>query len=328
MGDFKIGIVGLGMVGEPLKKYFEIRGFKRGENLFCYDIDSKKNYDDDVNRANVVFICVPSPRNTDGSCNTVVVESVVKKYSSPDRIIVIKSTVEPTTCEKLAKKYKSPIIFNPEFLTESRAWEDMTNPDRQIVAYTNTSKTYTSLVLNLLPKAYFSAPGTLGTYKFVRINSTEAELGKYAGNIFGAMKVTFGNIFADICDGITKLYKKKKIKTSVDYTNVQMMLAHDRRIGDAWLDIFHGNYRGFGGYCFPKDLDALISFVNKLTGQLVKNSKDIILLKKGVKVLKDIREYNQTLLALQDYDIKDVSLHNHEIPKLLVEKDKHKTKKI
>ena len=191
--SFKIGVVGIGMVGKEVMNYFISQGYERGKNLFCYDNDSQKNFSDDPRQANIIFVCVPSPSNPDGSCNTKIVESVIKKFSNPDKnkVFVVKSTIEPGTTEKLQQQVDCPIIFNPEFLTESQAREDFIRPDRQLVAHTEKSLGQASLVLNLLPQAYFSSPGALDAYNFVGLNASEAEFGKYAANIFGAMKVTF-----------------------------------------------------------------------------------------------------------------------------------------
>lgn len=322
-----IGIVGLGMVGEPLRRYFELEGFTRGKNLFCYDTDPKKNYSDDAHSAHVIFVTVPTPRNPDGSCNAKIVESVIREYADPDKVFVIKSTIEPGTAERLAKKYKVKILFNPEFLTESRAWEDMVNPDRQIVAHTASAKTHSSEILNLLPKAFFSSPGTLGAYHFTRINATEAELGKYAGNAFGATKVTFGNVFADLCDALEYVFKKEGIHVPIDYNNVRKMIAHDRRIGDAWLDVGHGKYRGFGGYCLPKDLDALIFTARALEKRLPADSTNRVLLDRGMRILEAIRDYNNTLLASQGIPFDKATGHDHEVATFLKQQKVESKKK-
>jgi len=316
----KLGIVGLGMVGEPLMRYFELKGFKRGSNLFCYDTDPKKDYADDITKADIVFVSVPSPRNSDGSCNTNIVESVIKEYADKNKVFVVKSTVEPGFCARLAKKYKVPILFNPEFLTEARAWEDMINPDRQIVAHTVTAKRHASHVLGLLPEAFFSSPGTLGTYTFTRLNSTEAEIGKYAGNLFGALKVTYGNVLADFCEALEKSLRKEGIKTAINYNHVRHAVAHDKRIGDSWLDVHHGDYRGYGGYCFPKDVDALIATMQKTIKKLPLGSAVCKRLEKGTALLMAMRDYNTALLASQGFTPEGISMHDHEVAELLESK--------
>jgi len=304
----KIGIVGLGMVGTPLMRWFEECGFKRGENLFCYDADPKKDFFDDIQLADVVFICVPTPPNPDGSCNVSIVESVVEQFSEKDTILIIKSTVPPGTTVNLAKKYNCTILFNPEFLTEAQAWEDFIRPDRQIVAYSDKEKRhFISTVLNLLPAAAFQSPGVMGTYHFHEAHSTEAELAKYAGNTFGAIKVSFSNVLADICEAV-----------GADYENVKELVGHDRRIGRAWMDVCHGSYRGFGGYCFPKDLDALILFFKEVIANLskdAKNKKEV--LDKGLALLRSVRDYNEALLRSQGLSTAKVSSHDKDLKKQL-----------
>jgi len=315
----KIGIVGIGMVGKETMRYFTEQGYARGRDLFCHDTDPKKGFNDKVENAQIIFICVPTPPAKDGSCDTGIVESVVAKYHSPSRVLIIKSTIAPGTLAKLQKKYKSPLLFNPEFLTESRAWEDFIRPDRQIVGYTQKSLEYAGTVLNLLPSAYLSSPGTLGTYEFVRMNSSEAELGKYASNVFGALKVTYSNILADIAKALEIAHKREGIRLPVNYDNIRKMVAHDRRNGDAWMDVTHGSYRGFGGYCFPKDLNAFISFGEKtvkiLNKKKDKETKGLVV--RGVVFLKSIRDYNDYLLKTQGLNAKIVSSHNEELRKKL-----------
>lgn len=292
----KIGVVGVGMVGRQILRYFSELGFKRGKNLFCYDSEPSKNFTDDVKKAEIIFVSVPTPRAKDGSCDTSIVQSVIKKYNSPGKIFVIKSTVEPGTAARLQKKTKAAILFNPEFLTESRAWEDFVRPDRQIVGYTSKSLPYASEILNLLPPAYFSSPGALNTLEFIRASATEAELAKYASNVFGAMKVSYANIIADFAMALEKVLKREGVRLPVRYEAVRKMIAHDRRIGDSWMDAFYGGYRGFAGRCYPKDLDAFIRLGEKLAR---KNKKERKLLKAGVSFLRSIRSYNQALFKFQ-----------------------------
>jgi UDPglucose 6-dehydrogenase len=295
-----VGIAGLGMVGTPLKKWFEEKGYKRGKDLFCFDADNSKGYLDDISFADVVFVCVPTSSKEDGSCDIGVVESVVSQFQNSDKVIVIKSTVTPGTTKYLSQKYGLHVLFCPEFLTESRAWEDFIRPDRQIMGHGSPkARRHLNAVLRILPQGSFQSPGVFGTYDFYEVDSTEAEMAKYAGNVFGAVKVAFSNILADFASAI-----------GADYEKVKMLVSHDRRIGGAWMDVFQGNYRGFGGYCFPKDFRAFISFAENLIENFPENdNKNTEVMKKAVSVLKSVWDYNEALLNSQGLTIKDVSAH-------------------
>ena len=312
MTKLKVGIIGLGMVGEPVRKWFEgLNGYKRGKNLFCYDVDPKKGYFDDINKAEVIFVAVPTPPNSDGSCNTSIVESAVSEIKD-GKIVVVKSTVQPGTVENLQKKYpKKRLIFNPEFLTESQAWEDFLSPDRQIVGTTSKSVSDAVEVLNLLPKKNFIRPWT-SDYSKKSVNATEAEFGKYASNVFGYMKVVYGNILADLCYTIGKVRRLE-----VDYENIKELVGADLRIGPSWLNVNHGGYCSAGGYCFPKDMNAFIAFGETLEKDAIKKKlldKDHLkILRDGIAVLKAVRRYNETLVKAQGLSTEDVSRHNKEI---------------
>ena len=283
----KIGIIGVGWVGSQIKRYFEeIKGYKIGENLFCFDIDPKKCAGD-INFSDIIFVTVPTPRNSqDGSCDLSIVDNAVSKIKG-EKIVVIKSTVPPGTTENLQKKYpQHKFLFNPEFLSESTAWQDMLRPDRQIVGFTEESLDAAFLVLSLLPKAPFMSPWGQGTYHRIRIAATEAELIKYAGNIHFVRKVNWANALAKAAE-----------KLGVDYENIRKGLAADHRIGDSHLDVNHGGYKGWGGYCFPKDLDAFIQFSkNQSLGDIA-------------ELLIADRDFNEDLLNAQGLSLEEVSAH-------------------
>ena len=309
-----MGIIGVGMVGSQLHRYFEEeRGHVRRKDLFLYDANPKKDMQDDINQAHLIFVCVPTPWKKNGVCDISAVKTALGMISG-EKVVVLKSTVPPGTTERLQKKFpKLALLFSPEFLTESRAWEDMVRPDRQIVSATAKAQPHASTVLGLLPTAFFSSPGTLGTYNFIRINATEAEVGKYASNIFGALKVTYANMLADICFVLENSLKKEGMKdATVQYKNVRSILAHDRRIGDAWLDVEHNLYRGFGGACLPKDMSAFIVSAKSLLAKLPRKTPEWKRFLKLIAFFEAAWAYNETLLQSQGLSVEDVSIHDKE----------------
>lgn len=294
-----VGIIGIGMVGRELERYFrEIKGYKRGEDLFLYDIDAKKGFSDNPSQADVIFICVPTPRKEDGSCDLSAVESAFASIEGK-RIVVLKSTVPPGTTEKLQQKYPHhQVLFSPEFLTESQAWEDMIRPDRQLVGFTKNSVDAARLVISLLPHAPFMSPGGSG-YTRHQLSATEAEMVKIFGNAFFSMKVTFANLLADTCETLASEFKVSGIAVAApNYENIKIALAADYRIGASHLDIYHGGYRGFGGYCLPKDLDSLINFLDSVHVD--------------PSLLEVTREQNRKLIERQGLTLTAISEHNYK----------------
>lgn len=294
----KIGIVGIGMVGTPLMHYFESeRDFRRGEELFLFDRDPIKNYNDDVSRADVVFICVPTPRRENGSVNIEIAERAIANITG-EKIVVIKSTVPPGTTERFQQKYpRHKFLFNPEFLTEKNAWNDFINPDRQIVGFAGKNRREAERVLSLLPKAPFMSPAVKAESGPLAITATEAEIIKYGGNVFLARKVNFANMLALLSDAMQKELALLGGGT-VDYRNIAKGVGADMRIGASHLGVDHGGYRGFGGYCLPKDLDGLIAHV-RVSG-----------LHMCEALLQADRNFNEKLLASQGLTLEEISNHD------------------
>jgi len=291
----RVGIIGLGMVGDPIRRWFgELKGYKRGKDLFCFDTDKKKGFSDDINKADVIFIAVPTPSPKGGGANLSILYSAIKTVKD-GKIVVIKSTVPPGTSEELQRKYpKKKFIFSPEFLTESQVWLDFSRPDRQILGPTEKARDVVKEVQMLLPLAPFSRPWS-SDYSKKEVTATEAELAKYASNVFGYIKVIYGNMIADICSSF-----------GAEYENVREMISADPRIGPAWLNVNHGNYCGAGGFCFPKDMNALIKFIEKIPS-----------LKPASAVLNAVRTYNRGLLKRQGLSEEMVSRHDLEVAKVL-----------
>ncbi|MFY9463307.1 MAG: hypothetical protein WAP52_03940 [Candidatus Sungiibacteriota bacterium] len=283
--QLKIGIAGLGMVGSPLKRYFEeVKKYERGRDLFVYDTDPAKGYGDDINQAHAIFLCVPTPRLSSGDADTTAIDGVFRMLAG-EKIVIIKSTVPPGTTEKFQALYpQHKVLFNPEFLTERRAWEETLHPDRQLVGSTVQSRPVAAAVLFLLPVAPVFSPSP-----DLMLSATEAEIIKYAANAFLARKVTFANAIFDLAD-----------HHRADYERIRAGIAADRRIGPSHLDVRHHGYRGYGGYCFVKDTDALIAYLKR--EGLVQDAA----------LFEADRAFNTALLASQGLTPEEVAVHDQE----------------
>ncbi|MEJ2324993.1 MAG: UDP-glucose/GDP-mannose dehydrogenase family protein [Nitrospirota bacterium] len=200
---------------------------------------------DAVDSALVVFIAVGTPPRGDGSADLKYVESVAKGIAARlngYKVIVTKSTVPVGTGQKLrqiiSKSLKGRVDFdivsNPEFLREGAAIEDFMRPDRVIIGA--HSQQAVAIMRDLYRPLY------LIETPFVITDVQSAELIKYASNCFLATKVSFINEMANLCE-----------KVDADVHTVAKGMGFDRRIGPKFL---HPG-PGFGGSCFPKDLNAL-----------------------------------------------------------------------
>ena len=241
-----IGIVGQGYVGTAVKEVFS-----KHYNVETYDLDKDKcsvDYlEDIVELSNIIFVCVPTPMKKDGSCDTSIVEAVVKDINDmvvsrnvSGRIVAIKSTIPPGTTNRLNKECKNiSVIFNPEFLTEANFIDDFKNQNRIIIGGERPSSTKLRQVYSLaFPNA-----------KIVKTGSITAEMVKYFTNTFLATKVSFANEMKQICDGL-----------NIDYDKVVEYSTYDERLGKShWAVPGPDGKLGFGGSCFPKDINALIN---------------------------------------------------------------------
>jgi UDPglucose 6-dehydrogenase len=240
-----IGIIGQGFVGNAI-----YQKFKNYYNVLTFDLDNSKCNSTEkelIDNSEVIFVCLPTPMNQDGSCNIDIVEGVIKKINdtSKDKIVVIKSTIVPGTTDSLNSKYENiTIAFNPEFLTERNAIEDYENQNRIILGGPRTATTKLKQVFSkVFPKA-----------EIIKTDSTHAEMVKYLINTFLSVKVSFANEIYQLCG-----------KLSIDYDKVVEYATHDERLGNShWSVPGHDGDYGFGGHCFPKDLSALISLTNEL----------------------------------------------------------------
>lgn len=283
------------MVGGPLARFFaDAAGYRRGRDLFLFDTDTAKGYDDDVSMADVIFVAVPTPRGERGAVNLDILALALSAIRG-EKIIVIKSTVPPGTTEAFQRRYpRHKFLFNPEFLTEARAWENTLHPDRQLVGATAASRALASFVLALLPPAPIMAPSPA-----LDLSATEAEIIKYAANVFLTRKVTFANAIFDLAG-----------HHAADYEKVRAGIAADSRIGPSHLDVMHHGYRGYGGYCFVKDTDGLIAHLRDEG------------LDRPAALFDADRAFNDSVLASQGLTPEDVSVHDREWIKKKISKPK------
>lgn len=227
------------MVGGAMVRYLQK---KEGLEIFTYDKGKNEGSPDEINKAEVVFVCVPTPYLKDGTGFDLSYVEQTLSWLNGEKVVVIKSTVLPGTTEMLQKKYpQHKLLMNPEFLTEETADQDMMYPDRQIVGYTEKSHDVAGDLMQLLPLAPFER----------MLPSTEAELVKYFGNTWFSVKVSFANQMYDLCRAL-----------GTDYDRMVEAAAADKRIGRTHLNVFHKGYRGYGGKCLPKDTKAIIQLAN------------------------------------------------------------------
>ena len=245
----KIGIIGNGFVGSAVLHGFILHT----EDIMIYDKDHKRSthsMKDLVSNSSVIFVCVPTPMFESGECDLSIVESVVAEMSIYDsigsKVIIIKSTVVPGTVENLAKKYpKMNFVFNPEFLTERKARLDFINTSR-IVLGSNKQEP-----LDIVESVYrLRFPYT----SIIKTDFGTAQLIKYMANCFFATKVSFMNEMYQVCEAIDGDWEKA----------VEGFIA-DGRIGNSHIDVpGHDGDFGYGGKCFPKDINAMIKRTEEL----------------------------------------------------------------
>lgn len=209
----------------------------------------------------IYFVCVPTPMYEDGSADTSIVENVLKELSSVpgERIAVIKSTIPPGSTEKWNKQFSDTglrIVFNPEFLRETTALDDMRNQNRIILG---GPRPHINKVKQLFESAFQNV-------QIVKTSSTTAEMVKYVTNVHLAVKVALANEFYQICEALDAK------GANIDYDKVIEYATLDERLGQShWkvpgpmpADDTGNPALGFGGSCFVKDINALMSVAKSL----------------------------------------------------------------
>jgi nucleotide sugar dehydrogenase len=255
-----VGIIGQGFVGTAV-----MTELSKTFSVFAYDKDSsksiitngfvdKKNIDIKmlVENCEVIFVCVPTPMFEDGECDLRIVESVIEdiakeaEFQNRKVITIIKSTVPPGTTERLnGLSHNVGVTFSPEFLTEANAIKDFENQTRVVLGIDYLE--YVEPVREIFEKGLPNA-------ELIIINSKEAEMTKYTTNLFLATKVSFFNDIYSLCE-----------KLDINYNDVIEATLHDPRIGKSHYNVpGPDGDRGFGGHCFPKDINAILHIAQKM----------------------------------------------------------------
>jgi UDPglucose 6-dehydrogenase len=269
----KIAVIGQGFVGGSLTTVFAERGFdvlvhdKTGkvctggkqpttpEGLHPANVNEfVKSCETSEDFSKVYFVCLPTPMYDDGSADLSIVEGVLSQLATlpGERIAVVKSTVPPGSTERWNKMFSEKglhVIFNPEFLTEANALDDMRNQNRIILG---GPRPWINTVKQVFQTAFSKVP-------LIKTSSTTAEMVKYVTNNFLTVKVAFANEMFQVCEALDKS------GLNVDYDKVIEYAKYDSRLGSShWSVPGPDGHFGYGGSCFVKDLNAMASIANDL----------------------------------------------------------------
>ena len=317
---YKIAVAGTGYVGLVAGVCFA----ERGQDVICVDIDESKiekmkngispiyeenleelmqknykegrlNYTTDYKsaykNADFIFIGVGTPERADGSANLDYVYTVAKQIAESiekDCIVVVKSTVPIGTNDEIERyirdnlknKVKVDVASNPEFLAQGTAVRDTLHASRIVIGTEN--KETEEKMLDLYEN--FELP-------IVSTNRRSAEMVKYASNDFLALKISFMNDIANLCEIV-----------GANIEDVAKGMSYDKRIGDKFLKAGCG----YGGSCFPKDTKALHFLASQQGYELktikaaieVNKNQKLVLLKKARERFKNFKGLNVAILGL------------------------------
>ena len=242
----KVGVVGNGFVGSAV-----VNGFALHASVKVYDKSpelSIHSFEEVVN-CDYVFVCVPTPPGALGECDLTIMNSVIagiaREQKNRSAINIIKSTVPPGTLENYVDQYPNlKLVSNPEFLTERSANLDFINAPRIILG---GHKEHTAKV-SLLYRDRFPYK------KIIETNFATAQFVKYMCNCFFATKVSFMN----------EMFQAAR-KLKVNWNDARDGFISDGRVGNSHLDVpGHDGQLGFGGKCFPKDINSFITIFENI----------------------------------------------------------------
>lgn len=222
----KVGIIGCGFIGTALKSWLE----QNSPLVETKVSDPPKGINDDISSCDAYFIQIHVPTEDDGTQDLTLMKELIMKTPT-DKPIWIRTTILPGTSKRLSEDTGHIVYHMPEFLTERTYLEDF---NWQQMVFTGAPEH-----IELLKKIF---PGK----KHIDMSSEEAEMVKYAHNVFGALKVTYFNCIYDLCQ-----------KNGLDYSKVR-----EGVLGSTYINATHTQVPGpdgklgYGGKCFPKDVNA------------------------------------------------------------------------
>ena len=255
--EMRIGVFGNGFVGSAVQFGFS-PSTGCDYKVRVYDKDPSRSVDsieETVNESEFIFLSVPTPSNKDGSMNLDIVEQALADISGVNEnehnIVLLRSTVVPGTTRELQSKFDNlRIVFNPEFLTERNAKYDFINQARIIIGGGDT----------ILQKHEVEKVGDLYRSRFgqsqpvIETNWETAELIKYMSNCFFTTKISYMNEMYQLAN-----------KCEADWEVVLDGFFRDGRVGHSHMNVpGHDGKFGFGGSCFPKDIQAILHFGESL----------------------------------------------------------------
>lgn len=282
INNLKKGII---PIYEPQLSDMVIDNQNKGNITFTTDTKTS------LEKSDIYYIAVGTPMSEDGSCDLTYVYNVaseIGQYMNHDCYVVIKSTVPVGTSDevksiineeldKRGEKFDFKMISNPEFLKEGSAVHDCLFPDRIIIGYEDEE------CYQIMEELY--EPFTDNNKNILFMNIKSAELTKYAANAMLASRISFMNEMANICE-----------KTGANIEDIRIGIGTDKRIGSHFL---HAGC-GYGGSCFPKDVQGLISIAeqNGLDPKLLKAIEDVNYNQKLSLVRKVVDHFGEDLSGL------------------------------
>jgi len=241
----KIGIIGYGFVGQAVANSFAGRDNVKVKIHDPAYPDISKSIDSIKDKCEAIFVCLPTPQNEHGACDTTILEEVLEQLLGYAGVVICKSTAPPVTYRRLSNQLGLKLIHAPEFLTAANANSDYLDPVNIVIGGKNSL--WEEAAKYIVPYTNFNPVNV----EYCSI--AEAAMFKYVANTMLAMKVVMNNEYAAMCE-----------RFNINWETVAGIAEGDARLGYThWRVPGPDKKRGFGGACFPKDATALLNMANE-----------------------------------------------------------------